>query len=347
MTRSRRQPTILDVADAAGVSKSTVSNVIRGAAASAATRRRVLEAVARVGYRPNAVDRSLVRRRTTTVGILVGDLANPFYSELAKLVEQGLARAGYAATLCSTDGRPERERERIESLLEQRAAGILMLQFSGERAVVDELRAQGVPLVVVSCWEERSDCVAVDDAAGVELGVGHLVALGHRRIAYLSSGFVEPKTDQARFGGYRNALIAAGLSRDDGLVLRWEHPAYLRSGRDLIRELERLLAGASPPTAFFVSNDLVAIDLIEALEELGRRVPDDVSVVGFDDIALAGLARVSLTTVAQPRERLAELSLEILLDRIEHGQREPFRQVRLAPRLIVRGSTAPVSSAAR
>jgi LacI family transcriptional regulator len=130
-------------------------------------------------------------------------------------------------------------------------------------------------------------------------------------------------------------------------VLRWEHPAYLRADRDLSAELERLLGSERPPTAFFVSNDLVAIDLIEALEQLGRRVPDDVSVVGFDDIALAGLARVSLTTVAQPRERLAELALEILLDRIETGEREPFRRVRLDPRLIVRGSTAPVSSATR
>jgi LacI family transcriptional regulator len=340
MTRSRRQPTILDVAEAAGVSKSTVSNVIRGAAAAPATRTRVLEAVARVGYRPNAVARSLVRRRTTTVGILVGDLANPFYSELAKLVEQGLAAAGYAATLCNTDGRPARERERIEALFEQRAAGILMLQFSGESSVVDELRAQGVPLVVVSCWEERSDCVAVDDAAGVELGVRHLLELGHRRIAYLSSGLVEPKTDQARFEGYRSALARAGLVQD-GLALRWEHPAYLRSGRDLIREVERLLAAASPPSAFFVSNDLVAIDLIETLEELGLGVPADISVVGFDNIALGGLARVSLTTVAQPRDELARTAVEILLERIEGVEKEPLRQVRLAPELVERGSTAP------
>jgi LacI family transcriptional regulator len=341
VTGSRRQPTILDVAEAAGVSKSTVSNVIRGARASPATRRRVLEAVAHVGYRPNAVARSLVRRRTTTVGILVGDLANPFYSELAKLVEQLLSRAGYAATLCSTDGRAERERERVESLLEQRAAGILMLQFSGERAVVDELRAQGVPLVVVSCWEERSDCVAVDDAVGVELGVRHLLGLGHRRIGYLSSGLVEPKTDQARFEGYRSALAAAGLGGDDGLVLRWEQPAYLGSGRDLIRDLERLLGGASPPTAFFVSNDLVAIDLIETLEQLGLQVPDDLSVVGFDNIALGGLARVSLTTVAQPRDELARTGVGILLERIEGVGGRRRRQVRLAPELVERGSTAP------
>jgi LacI family transcriptional regulator len=340
----RAQPTILDVAELAGVSKSTVSNVIRGSTGiSTGTKRRVLEAIELVGYRPNAIARNLVQRRTTTVGIVVGDLANPFYSELAKLVEQRLSAAGYTSMICNTDGRPESERARVESLLEHRVAGIIMLQLSGESGILPELRAQRIPLVVASCWVERSDCVAVDDSRGAALAVRHLIRLGHRRIAYLSSGFVEQQADDARFDGFRRAL---GPLREPA-VLRWEHPAYLRSDHDLSAELERLLGTEHPPTAFFVSNDLVAVDLIEALEQLGRRVPDDVSVVGFDDIALAGLARVSLTTVAQPRERLAQIALEILLDRIATVEREPFRRVRLAPRLIVRGSTAPVSSGAR
>ena len=344
MEGRRAHPTILDVAEAAGVSKSTVSNVIRGSAGiSTGTRRRVLDAIAFVGYRPNAIARNLVRRRTTTVGIVVGDLANPFYSELAKLVEQRLSTIGYTTMICNTDGRPESERARVESLLEHRVAGIIMLQLTGGSGILPELRAQGVPLVVVSCWEEESDCVAVDDRRGAGLAVRHLVELGHRRIAYLSSGLVEPKTDTARLDGYRRALRAGS----SGPALRWERPAYLRSDRDLLSELERLLGSAEPPTAFFVSNDLVAVDVIEALEQLGERVPEDVSVVGFDDIALAGLARISLTTVAQPRGRLAQLGLEILLQRIETGEREPFRRLRLAPRLIVRGSTAPVNSARR
>lgn len=338
----RPHPTILDVAKAADVSKSTVSNVIRGAAnVSPSTRRRVLDAIAVVGYRPNAVARNLVRRRTNTVGIVVGDLANPFYSELAKLVEQRVSEAGYAAMICNTDGHPWSEAARIESLLEHRVAGILMLQFSGERSIVTELLAQGVPLAVISCWEESSDCVAVDDALGAGLAVRHLIELGHRRIAYLSSGLVEPKTDLARFQGYRSALARARLEAGNDLALRWEEPAHLRSDRDLRLEIERLLDSGSPPTAFFVSNDLVAIDLIETLEELGLRVPAQISVVGFDDIAMAGLARVSLTTVAQPRNELAHLGLEILIRRIELGEDRPLQQVRLSPTLVVRGSTGP------
>ena len=338
------RPTILDVARAAGVSKSTVSNVIRDAGrATPETRERVRAAIAAVGYRPNAIARSLVQQRTTTVGILVGDLANPFYSELAKLVDQRFAAAGYAAMICNTDGHAASERARIESLLEHRAAGIAMLQTSGEWSVADELKAQGVPLVVVSCWDETTSCVAVDDVAGTRLAVEHLLALGHRRIAYLSSGLVEPQTDAARLEGYGSALRTAGIRASKRLQVRWEQPAYLTSDREIAGRIEPVLRGASPPTAFVVSNDLVAIDLVETLGELGFRVPEDVSVVGFDDIALAGLRRVSLTTVAQPREMLADVGASILLERIESGDDGPPHRVRLSPRLVVRASTAPVA----
>jgi LacI family transcriptional regulator len=341
LTREAGQPTIRDVARAAGVSKSTVSNVIRDAGrTTAATRERVRAAISAVGYRPNAIARSLVQRRTTTVGILVGDLANPFYSELAKLVEQRLAAAGYAAIICNTDGHAASERARIESLLEHRAAGIAMLQTSGEWSVADELRSQGVPLVVVSCWDDSTSCVAVDDAAGTRLAVEHLSSLGHRRIAYLSSGLVEPQTDAARVAGYRSALRAAGGRPAKRLELRWEKPAYLTSDSEIAHRIEAVLRGPAPPTAFVVSNDLVAIDLVETLGVLGFRVPDDVSVVGFDNIALAGLARVSLTTIAQPRETLADVGASILLERIERGDDGPPRRVRLAPELVVRASTA-------
>jgi len=337
--RRRPSPTILDVAEASGLSKSTVSNVIRGAGSvSPETRRRVLDVVADLGYRPNALARNLVQQRTSTIGIVVGDLSNPVYSELAKLVEQRASEVGFSAMICNTDGHTPSEAARIESLLEHRVAGIVMLQFSGEGAIVGELRAQGVPLTVVSCWVEDTDCVAIDDRAGAVLAVEHLIGLGHRRIAYLSSGFVEAKTDGFRFDGYRQALARAGLEGQE-LVLRWEKPAYLRSDRDLRAEVERVLGNPDPPTAFFVSNDLVAVDLIETLEEGGVAVPADASVVGFDDIAIAGLARVSLTTVVQPRDELARLGMELLMRRIEGGDGLPLQQVRLEPALVVRRST--------
>jgi len=339
--RGLAQPTIRDVARAAGVSKSTVSNVVRDAVGVApATRKRVQAAIAAVGYRPNALARNLVRRQTTTVGIVVGDLANPFYSELAKLAEQRLSAVGLATMICNTDGHPESERARIEMLLEHRVAGILMLQFSGERAILTDLRAQGVAVVIVSLWEEEADCVSIDERAGVALAVSHLLELGHRRIGYLSSDLVEPQTDSVRFDGYARALERFGLEPDPELFLRLEHPGYLRSDDSLRTSIRQVLAMNDPPTAFFASNDLVAIDLLETMEELGVFIPRDVSVVGFDDIAVAGLARVSLTTVAQPREDLARIGIELLLERIEGGPESGLRQRLLPPTLVVRGSTA-------
>lgn len=340
--KGRGAPTILDVAEATGLSKSTVSNVIRGSGqVSAETRLRVLEVVADLGYRPNALARNLVQQRTSTIGVVVGDLSNPFYSELAKLVEQRASTAGFSTMICNTDGHPPSEVKRIESLLEHRVAGIIMLQFSGDAAILDEILAQGVPVTVLS-WEERTDCVTVDDEAGAFLAVEHLVDLGHRRIAYLSSGLVEPMTDALRFDGYRRALAGSGLGNDGLLVVRDEEPAYLRSDRDLRTAVARVLADPSPPTAFFVSNDLVAIGLIETLEELGLPVPERISVVGFDDIAVAGLMRVSLTTIAQPREELARLGMEILVSRIEGGGL-PLQQIRLEPTLVVRGSSGKLT----
>jgi LacI family transcriptional regulator len=339
----QRPATILDVAQRSGVSKSTVSNVVRGAAGVAApTRRRVLEAIAELDYRPNAVARDLVRRRTSTVGLVVGDLANPFYSELAKLVERHVAARGYAAMICDTDGRPSTEQARLETLLLHRVAGVVMLQFSGARSVMGPLAASGVPVVLVSCWGEDTDCVAVDDESACAAGAAHLVELGHRRVAYLSSELVESPTDRARQAGYHAALAAAGVPARDRRVVRWSRSV----DRGRHSALERLLDGLAAPTAFVASNDLVAIELVDALEDIGLRVPDDLSVVGFDDIAIAGLARIGLTTLRQPTDQLARVGVDMLIRRMEDGAVDPPRHRRLETTLRVRGSTGPPPAAA-
>jgi LacI family transcriptional regulator len=344
-TRAPRHPTIRDVARAAGVSKSTVSNVLRDAVDVApATRQRVLDTIAAVGYRPNALARNLVQRRTTTAGIVVGDLANPFYSELAKLAEQRLATVGLATMICNTDGQRASEQEKLEMLLEHRVAGILMLQFTGARATLAALRAANVAVVVVSQWEADADCVDIDERKGADLAISHLLELGHRRIAYLSSDLVEQQSENARLAGYARALQRAAITTDSRLVLRLGHPAYLRSDDALRTKLQSLLELDDPPTALFASNDLLAVDLLETAEELGLAVPRDVSVVGFDDIRVAGLARISLTTVVQPCHELARIAVDLLLQRIADGSRGRPRQRILDPSLVVRASTAPPPS---
>jgi LacI family transcriptional regulator len=315
-----QRPTIIDVAALSGVSKSTVSNVLRGEGRVAeATRGRVLEAIDALGYRPNSLARDLVRRRSSTIGVVLGDLANTFYAELVKLLELRISAAGYTTIVCNTDGRMELERARVEMLLERAVSGVVMLQFGGDGTVLDELRAAGVPAVVVSCWDERADCVAVDDAAGMAAAVEHLYGLGHRRIAHVTSHLVEDSTRAARYAGY-----AASMRRHDLAPVALDFDAW---------------AGAGGCTAFAAANDVIAVELIDALEAAGARVPGDVSVIGFDGTDLGAHPRIGLTTVAQPRTELIAHGLRLLRERLG-GHAGPPRGVRLAGELVVRTTTA-------
>jgi LacI family transcriptional regulator len=314
-----QRPTIVDVANLSGVSKSTVSNVLRGAGrVSVDTRARVLESIEALGYRPNSLARDLVRRRSSTIGVVLGDLANTFYAELVKLLELQISQAALTTIVCNTDGHSELERERVEMLLERAVSGVVMLQFSGDRTVLDELDVARVPVVVISCWEERADCVAVDDEAGMAAAVEHLYGLGHRRIAHVTSHLVEDSTRAARYAGYERAMRRHGLEPVLLDADAW-HPA----------------AGL---TAFAAANDLIAIELIDRLEAGGARVPADVSVVGFDGTDLGAHSRIGLTTVAQPRAQLVAEGVRLLRERLEDGDGPP-RHVRLRGELVVRAST--------
>ena len=307
------RPTIVDVAERSGTSKSTVSYVIRGGAhVSPDLRRRVLAAVEELGYRPNALARQLVLQRTSTIGVVVGDLANPFYGELVKQLEHHAHEAGFATTVSNTDGHVEREAARVAALLEQRVAGIVMLQFGGDREILDEVIADGTPVAVVSSTEPRVDSVGVDERVGLALAVRHLAELGHERIAYVTSALVEERTNSVRYESFARACSETGCVE----------------------------SAVGEATAVAAANDILAIELVDELERAGRRVPADVSVVGFDGIAVGALARIGLTTVAQPHEELAAAGLRLLLDRVERGFDGPPRRILLEPRLVVRGTTA-------
>jgi LacI family transcriptional regulator len=317
-----RRPTILDVAALSGVSKSTVSNVMRGADGVAApTRDRVLAAVQELGYRPNAAARNLVQRRTNLLGVVVWDLANAFDADLVKRIEQHASARSYTTVVSSTGGRPELEASRIDALLEQRVDGIALVDFTGDRAVLSRLLAARVPVVMVSCWADYADCVAVDDQAGIGLAVEHLAGLGHQRIGYVDQPSMEATTRRTRAEAFERALERRGLP------VRWR-----------FSDDEPIAAG---PTALVAATDHIAVRLIERLEAAGVSVPADVSLVGFDGIAIGALARIALTTVAQPADDLARRAVALLLNRIDRGHDAPPEQHRLSPTLVVRGSTAP------
>jgi DNA-binding LacI/PurR family transcriptional regulator len=339
--RAAKAPTIFDVAAAAGVSKSTVSNVVRGTEEVAAkTRSRVLEAIERLDYKPNAIARQFVRQRTTILASLVGDLRIPLYAELAQATERAAFRSGYSTILSSIDAADEHAAPRIEALLEQRVAGIVCIAQSSRSPEFDSaLRRAQIPAVFLGVSEEWSDSVSPHDAKGGRLATEHLVSLGHRRIAYVRTPLVADSADRARHAGYRSAMRAADLPAMP--PIHWEPGAdqvrIARQGQDLDAALQDL----DGPTALFVSNDSAAVSLVELCEARGRSVPRDVSIVGFDDIGLAALHRISLTTIAQPCEYQADQAVELLLERIENPGL-PTRRVSAPVELRVRGSTAPV-----
>jgi LacI family transcriptional regulator len=341
-----KAPTIHDVAAAAGVSKSTVSNVVRGAEeVSEATRARVQEAIARLNYKPNAIARQFVNQRTTMLGVLVGDLSNPYYAQMAQVVERAAFRRGYTTMFCNIQGTEELAMTGVDALLEQRVAGIVFLAFIPRTDELDEsLQRAGIPIVFLGLSERWADSVGPRDRLGGKLATQHLLELGHRRIGYVRTPLVETIGDRARHDGYRAALRRAGIAPLP--VYSWTPgAATLAAGREAA-DLSAALAGGDAPTALFVSNDIGAIALIEACERLGLEIPGDLSVVGFDDIALAGLHRISLTTVAQSLDAQAERAVGLLLERIENprlAQRHESADVELR----VRGSTAPPRAARR
>jgi LacI family transcriptional regulator len=336
--RSRGASTIFDVAALAGVSKSTVSNVLRGTGrVSDDTREIVLDAIERLDYRPNTLARQFVRQRTTILGVVVGDLENPFNASLAKLIERNAAGRGYSTMFCDVEGDDGHSLAGMRLLLDQRVAGIILLSHYGRsRDLEATLTAENLPVVFVSEREEWGDSVCIDESGGAVMAVEHLIETGHRDIAYLTIPVLERRTDSARYRGYKAALRKAKLPTRP--PFRWD-PASgtVRIGHERT-QLRQILEDPRRPTAFFASNDLGAVDLLEACDSAGLRVPEDVSIVGFDNVSWAGLKRIGLTTVAQPFLDLAQIGVDLVLARVEGATSAP-RHVTIPPELVVRSST--------
>jgi DNA-binding LacI/PurR family transcriptional regulator len=335
----RGQPTITDVARRAGVSKSLVSLVVRGGRHVSAKRRSAVQKAARaLGYRPNAMARGLVQRRTGILGVLASDLHNLFFSDVLEAVQDQAARAGYRVLINTGNRVPAQEDEAIETLLQLRVDGLILASVLVEsRLVVEASRALPVVLVGRSARASSLDSVTNDDWAGAVLAVKHCAALGHRRIAHIDGG--QGAGADARRQGYEDAMRRLRLARHIVVV----GASYTEEGGH--RGALALLARPQRPTAIFAANDLAAVGALNAIEERGLRVPDDVSLVGYDNTSLAALRHLSLTTVHQPRLEMGQMAVSMLQERLE-GRTRPRRAV-LAPSLVVRGSTAPPPSARR
>jgi DNA-binding LacI/PurR family transcriptional regulator len=330
------RPTIYDVARLAGVSTATVSRSLNGTGQIApGTRAAIDAAVEQLGYRPNTIARSLVTKSTQTIALLLPDITNPFYAALVSGIQQRALEAGYTTLLCTTEGDPEREEQYLSLLRAKQVDGVLVdgLVLPPDR--VARFVADGFPIV---CLDRDVDSAAVplvqvDNRLGARLATEHLLSLGHARVAHVA-GAPELGISEERVAGYREALAEAEIEPDPALVVVGSFT--LEGGYEAAKSL---LAGGSP-TAIFAANDLSAIGVINAIVESGRRVPADVSVVGFDDLLLSAYTTPPLTTIHQPALAIAERAMQLLLDLSNGRQVRRFRHL-LEPALVVRGSTAP------
>nr|MDT0662834.1 LacI family DNA-binding transcriptional regulator [Micromonospora sp. DSM 115978] len=339
-TAGPRRSGMREVALAAGVSVSTVANVLsRPAIVAPATRHRVEQAIQRVGYVPNGPARQLRGLPSPLVGSVIMDLANPFFAELNRGIEDRLAEAGCLTLACSTDLRANRERQVLDLLQQQAVRGIIIAPIGPDPAALLDLTARGTPVVLVDHARGPLDlCAAiVDDVLGGRIAAEHLIALGHRRIAYLS-GTVEPDPVKRRRTGVREALTAAGLDPEEALLdvrLSVHPPALVDAATAAV---EQLLTIRPAPTAVLCVNDTAALGVLEGLAAAGRRVPEDISVVGYDDLRFAARLAPPLTTVSQPNYQLGRTAAELLLD--EARPAHTHREIQFRPTLVIRSSTA-------
>lgn len=328
-------PTIHQVAERAGVSSTTVSHVINNTRyVSPETRERVLRAMEELNYRPNVLARSLRRGETRTLGLILPDSANPFFAEVARALEFAAFRAGYNVIFGNSENDLEKEQVYVDVLVTKQVDGLIFMATGDRSQSLETLVRGGLPVVVVDRQLSalEVDTVLTDNLQGGLLATRYLIASGHRRIGCITGpSHLTPSAQ--RVIGYRQALQEAGLEVDEVLMVRGDfHP---RSGYEAAR---RLLEQHPLPTALFACNDMMAIGALRALAEAGLRVPEDCSIVGYDDIELASYAAPPLTTVRQDKVAIAEAALRLVLERINQPEL-PARCETLPVELVERQST--------
>ncbi len=338
--------TIKDLAKACGVAPSTVSYVLNNGprAVHPQTRERVLEAVRRLDYHPSAVARGLSRKRMDTIGVVMGYWSSPDIDPYVGSILGGILtvaqRRRQSTTLFMERSWPD-ALENVRHYCDGRCDGLLLVAPTVENAVLPVLKLREIPFVVISDVPPDPDisCVDVDNRAAAREMTRYLIKQGHRRIALLR-GHADLSSAIERLQGYREALAEADIPCDEGLMPagQYNQPTGYERAQRLMR-----LPEARRPTALFCCNDYIALGALRGLKELGLRVPQDVSVVGFDDVPLAAATQPSLTTVRQPLRRIGTRAAEILLSQIQEGAANARREV-LPTKLMLRDSVAPPAS---
>ncbi|MDG0812295.1 catabolite control protein A [Cohnella rhizosphaerae] len=330
--------TIYDVAREAGVSMATVSRVVNNNPnVKPQTRKKVYEAIERLGYRPNAVARGLASKKTTTVGVVIPDIANANFAEVARGIEDIANMYHYNIILCNADKRKEKEIRVINTLLEKQVDGLLFMGGVVTDEHIQAFNTSNVPIVLCATTDEKGTMPSVDidhETAAYD-AVRKLIDEGHTRIAMISGTLQDPANGYARYQGYKRAIEESGIAFDETLV-RVGNYRY-ESGIEAVKYFMEL---AERPTAVFAATDEMAIGAIHGIQDAGLSVPGDISVIGVDNIRLASMVRPLLTTVAQPMYDIGAVSMRLLTKLMKKENVEQAR-VTLHHELIVRNSVAP------
>jgi LacI family transcriptional regulator len=335
--------TIDEVAKAAGVSKATVSRVLSGnhKHLRASTRLRVEKAIQALNFRPSSVARSLTSKRTHTVGVLVADISNPFYPDVFHGIEDSALKQGYSVFLCNTNYDLARGKHYIQSLIDKRVDGVLIMTSSFSQEWLVELEHNNVPVILLD-WEVQTrgqnlSTIAVDFQKGIQAAVEHLVQWGHRRFAHVG-GPPHLQTSKDRRTAFLQAVAAQEI--DPATVPVIDGNLRIDGGR---QAMHKLLSLPELPTALFAANDLTALGILLETRACGIAVPEQLSVIGLDDIWLAAQSDPPLTTVALPRYEIGQLAMRLLFDLLEKPRADYIEVVSTLVRtsLVVRGSTGP------
>lgn len=324
-----------DVARLAGVSTSTVSHVInKDRFVSDAIRVRVEDAIRTLNYAPSALARSLKLNQTRTIGMLITASSNPFYSELVRGVERSCFERGYSLVLCNTEGDEQRMNRNLETLLQKRVDGLLLLcTETHQPSPAIMTRYPAIPTVMMdwSPFDGDSDVIQDNSLLGGDIATRHLIEKGFTRIACVT-GPLDKTPARLRLEGYRAAMQRAGLAVPEG----YEVIGDFEFGGGL-RAMQSLLALPEPPQAVFMGNDAMAVGAYQALYQAGLRIPQDIALVGYDDIELARYMTPPLTTIHQPKDELGELAIDVLIHRMAQPELQQQR-LQLTPVLMERGS---------
>jgi len=339
MATSNVRATLRDVARVAGVHPATASRALNEETRSLVnedTAARVLQAAEELGYRANPIARGLKTNRSYTIGVLIPDLTNPLFPPILRGIEDKLEEAGYTALVANTDNDPDRELLDTQAMRARQVDGIISATARRDHGLLDEVVASGIDVVLVNRWlpQVPISAATADDRKGMRLAVGHLVELGHTRIAHLA-GPLDYSTGFDRHEGFLEALRKAGIEPDPGLILVGEALTEAEGAR-LCRQL---FESGSGFTAIAAANDLLALGCYDIFTERGVACPDDVSVIGFNDMPFASRFQPPLTTIQIPHYEIGAAAAGLMLEQLLEPGVET-RHIRLEPSLVVRSSTA-------